>query len=174
MYLIRLLSWTTSLDLLIDLTILRTFWLFHENLALTVFMFFIQCTLPDLTGKWFFHKQKHSIFFQGLCKPLLWLKFYPDTVTSTPTSTFLTEIFGWTDYTLKYQIHLKKMPDNWHGTWNKLGHRNLELLPKITKSKFIILITIKKTERFIGFWPLETSISRWNKFFYCKFNRQVK
>ena len=106
MYLISLLLWTMSQDLLINLTTLLTFWLFHENLTLLVPMFFIQCTLPDLIGKWFFHKQKYLIFFQGLCKFLLLLKFHPHTVTGTPTSTFRTETFGGTDYTLKYQILL--------------------------------------------------------------------
>ena len=38
---------------------------------------------------------------------------------------------------------------------NNLGPQNLELVPKMTKSTFVILITIKKTELLIGFWPLE-------------------
>ena len=42
-YSTSLLSWTMSRDLLINLTTLLTFWLFHENLTSPVSIFSIQC-----------------------------------------------------------------------------------------------------------------------------------
>ena len=41
-------------------------------------MFFIRYALQDLAGKWFYGKQKFSIFFQAL----------------SPTNTYRTETFG--------------------------------------------------------------------------------
>ena len=37
----------------------------------TFVMFLIQCTLQDLTGKWYCHRQKILILFQSLYKHLL-------------------------------------------------------------------------------------------------------
>ena len=57
MYLISLFLWTTSRDLLINLMILLTFWQFHKHLTLPAYTFFIPCTLQDVAGRWYCHKQ---------------------------------------------------------------------------------------------------------------------
>ena len=107
----RRLSWTTFWDLLINLTTLPIFWPCHKNLTLLGYTFFIQCILRDLTGKWYCHRQRSLILLQGPYKRLWSLKFCLLTVTGTLTNmnTFLTETFGWIEFTLKSQILLKKI-----------------------------------------------------------------
>ena len=52
------------------------------------------------------------IFFQALCRQPLLLRFYLLTVTDTPTNTYLTETFGNTGFTSKFQTPLKKVLDD--------------------------------------------------------------
>ena len=115
-YLISLLSWTTSPGLLINLMTLKTFWQFHENLTWFVCAFFIPCTLKDLADRWYYHKQKFLMFFLAPCRPHLLLRSFPLTVRDRLTNTFCTEIFGWPHLTLRYQTLLKKVPGNRHKT----------------------------------------------------------
>ena len=143
-------------DLLINLTTLATFLPCHENLTLLAYTFSIRCILRDLTGKWYCHRWRFLIFFQGPYKCLLSLKFDLLTVTGRATNTFPTETFGWTEFTLKSRILLKKMPYDRHKAHKELrAIKILELVLKMTKSRFAILITTKKTELSIGFWLLE-------------------
>ena len=109
-------SWTTFQDLLINLTNFPNFWPCHESVTLLAYTFFIRCILWHLAGKWYCHRQRFLIFFQGPYKRLLLLKFCLLNVTGTLTNTFPTETFGWTGFTLKSHILLKKMASNWHKT----------------------------------------------------------
>ena len=133
-------------------------------------MFFIQCTQPDLIGKWLSYKQKYLIYFQslckppvwlkwylhtvtGTCKPPVWLKWYLHTVTDTPTSSFYTETFGWTGYTFKYQIIPKKNADIEHV--NNLRPLKFRTSAENDKEQISYFNYNKKAELLINFWSLE-------------------
>ena len=75
----------------------------HKFEFTCVYLFHIYIR-QNITGRWTFLRQNFSVFFLVLFSSAVYRKFYQQNVIKKLLTAYHREIFGWVDFTLKFQI----------------------------------------------------------------------